>query len=168
MADPISDTDFTLEIDAGDTLDLSDISDNNQFSRVVKLVENRGEKTKDPINPPTTEDPHASTNNEQDDDQLVQEAREYVRQASQARQAHEAERIRFPIRVAPPRNMPGPGYIGQAAHSRINPHAPSTSRGITNRNPPTRFEYNSGTPGERGYQRVGISHQVHNQPERSV
>jgi hypothetical protein len=71
VADPISDIDFTLEIDAGDTLDLSDISDNDQISRVVKLVENRGEKTKDPINPPVTENSNASTNNEQDDDQLL-------------------------------------------------------------------------------------------------
>ena len=165
VADPISDTDFTLEIDARDTLDLSDISDNDQFSRVVKLVENRGEMTKDTINPPVSEVPNDSTNNEQDDDQLVQEARMYVRQAAQARQVNEAERLRSPFRVAPPRNMPGPGYTGQAAFSNINPNAPSTSRGIYNRNPPPRYDYNFGTRLGRGNQRIGINH---NQPERSV
>ena len=37
-----------------------------------------------------------------------------------------------------------------------------------NRNPPPRFDYNSGTCGGRGNQRIGISRQVYNQPERSV
>ena len=46
--------------------------------------------------------------------------------------------------------MPCPGYIGQpSVHSRINPNVPSTSRGVS------------------VYQRVGISPQVQNQPERS-
>ena len=61
-------TDFMLEIDAGDVKkDLSDISDNDQISWMVKLVEDEGEKGKDHTNPPTTNGPNASTNNSQED-----------------------------------------------------------------------------------------------------
>ena len=102
---------------------------------MFKLVEDKKEKGKGPTNPPTTDGLHASTNNSQEDEQLVQDTREYVRKASQARQAQVAERIRYSFRVAPPRNMPCSGYMCQpSVHSRINTNVPSTSRGITNRN----------------------------------